>query len=321
MAARETNLWRISPPSSDEHTVHVVYSTLFSDKLDHALGALGRLPGSPIRPLTMATGQEHTSVKLKDLRCATFQQLLNLPSTRQGADMINCTTANMFAAKTVCFIIAAVLSVSPCWADEDLPAKAEKDAVAPYSYAIGLEIGTSFHADGVELDIESFVQGIKDGLARAKPKYDQETLTEALRQFSEARSGSMVDQNKKFLEENKKAKGVVTLPSGLQYKVIRSGNGPSPTAEDTVRTHYEGRFIDGSVFDSSYRRNQPAEFPVSGVIPGWTEALQKMQVGDKWQLFVPSDLAYGEAGFQGAIPPHATLIFDIELLEVLPAKE
>jgi FKBP-type peptidyl-prolyl cis-trans isomerase FklB len=110
---------------------------------------------------------------------------------------------------------------------------------------------------------------------------------------------------------------VTTLPSGLQYKVIKAGTGATPTAADTVRTHYEGRLIDGTIFDSSIKRNEPAEFPVEGVIPGWTEALQKMKVGDKWELVIPSELAYGEAGAGGAIPPHATLIFDIELLDIV----
>lgn len=204
--------------------------------------------------------------------------------------------------------------------EESLPAKLDKDVVMPYSYAIGLEIGTSFHVDNVEIDLESLIAGIKDGLAHNKPKYDEATCAAALQKFSEARAGAAMDTNKKFLADNSKAEGVVTLPSGLQYKVLKSGNGATPTAEDTVRTHYEGKLVDGTVFDSSYQRGQPAEFPVGGVIAGWTEALQKMKVGDKWQLYIPSKLAYGEAGAGGVIPPHATLIFDIELLDVLPQE-
>ena len=123
-------------------------------------------------------------------------------------------------------------------------------------------------------------------------------------------------QNKKYLEDNKKVEGVVTLPSGLQYKVLKAGDGATPGAEDMVRTHYKGQLIDGTVFDSSYDRGEPAEFPVGGVIKGWTEALQKMKVGDKWQLVIPSELAYGEAGAGGVIPPNATLVFEIELLDV-----
>jgi FKBP-type peptidyl-prolyl cis-trans isomerase FklB len=138
----------------------------------------------------------------------------------------------------------------------------------------------------------------------------------ALQKLSLARAGAVVTQNKKFLEENKKAEGVTTLPSGLQYKVLKSGTGATPTADDTVRTHYKGTLIDGTVFDSSYDRGEPAEFPVGGVIKGWTEALQKMKVGDKWQLVIPSELAYGESGAGGVIPPHATLVFEIELLDI-----
>lgn len=220
------------------------------------------------------------------------------------------------------FVIAASLTAIPCLesqAQEGLPSGALKDnsATPTYSYAIGLEIGTSFLADGVALDVDSLMAGIKDGLAKAKPKYDEQTLIQALRQLSQARAGAVIDQSKKFLEENKKAEGIVVLPSGLQYKVLKSGEGATPTANDTVRTHYEGKLVDGTVFDSSYERNEPAEFPVTGVIAGWTEALQLMKVGDKWQLFIPSNLAYGEAGAGGVIPPHATLIFDIELLDVV----
>lgn len=219
-------------------------------------------------------------------------------------------------------IIAASLVAFSCLdlrAQEGLPSGDQKgESAAPtYSYAIGLEIGTSFLADGVELDVDSLMAGIKDGLAKAKPKYDEQALVQALRQLSQARAGAMIDQNKKFLEENKKAEGVTVLPSGLQYKVLKSGDGATPTANDTVRTHYEGKLVDGTVFDSSYERNEPAEFPVTGVIGGWTEALQLMKVGDKWQLYIPSNLAYGEAGAGGVIPPHATLIFDIELLDVV----
>lgn len=220
------------------------------------------------------------------------------------------------------FVVAASLTAIPCLesqAQEGLPSGDLKDnsAAPTYSYAIGLEIGTSFLADGVALDVDSLMAGIKDGLAKAKPKYDEQTLIQALRQLSQARAGAVIDQSKKFLEENKKAEGIVVLPSGLQYKVLKSGEGATPTANDTVRTHYEGKLVDGTVFDSSYERNEPAEFPVTGVIAGWTEALQLMKVGDKWQLFIPSNLAYGEAGAGGVIPPHATLIFDIELLDVV----
>ena len=118
------------------------------------------------------------------------------------------------------------------------------------------------------------------------------------------------------MRENQKKEGVVTLESGLQYKVITQGNGPSPKLTNKIKAHYSGRLLDGTEFDSSYKRGEPAVFPVDGVIKGWTEALQKMKVGDKWQLFVPSNLAYGEKGAGNTIPPNATLIFDVELLGI-----
>ena len=124
-----------------------------------------------------------------------------------------------------------------------------------------------------------------------------------------------IAENQKFLADNSQAEGVKTLESGLQYKVLKSGDGPTPTATDTVKTHYRGKLIDGNEFDSSYSRNEPATFPVNGVIRGWTEALQLMKVGDQWQLVIPSDLAYGPRGRPG-IPPHATLIFELELLGI-----
>ena len=124
-------------------------------------------------------------------------------------------------------------------------------------------------------------------------------------------------EGEKFLAENKKKEGVVALPSGLQYKILTAGNGPKPKASDTVKCHYEGRLINGTVFDSSIRRNEPAEFPVSGVIAGWVEALQLMPVGSKWQLYIPSELAYGTHGAGQSIGPNQTLIFDVELLAII----
>lgn len=234
----------------------------------------------------------------------------------------------MFRSLLLVALLATLIfsAASNSFAQEGLPAgappaaeaapAAEGPATPVYSYAIGMEIGKNFKADNVELDIESLIAGVRDALAAAKPKYDEAACMKALEKLSEARAGAVVVQNKKFLEENKKAEGVTTLPSGLQYKVLKAGTGATPTAQDTVRTHYKGQLIDGTVFDSSYDRGEPAEFPVGGVIKGWTEALQKMKVGDKWQLFIPSELAYGEAGAGGLIPPHATLVFEIELLDI-----
>jgi FKBP-type peptidyl-prolyl cis-trans isomerase FklB len=234
----------------------------------------------------------------------------------------------MFRMSKMIALLSAVVAGSSAsvYAQDNLPAAGQQQPAAPaaaegsnvpvYSYAIGLEIGNNFKSDDVQLDFDSLVAGIKDAMSGAKPKYDQATCLKALQQLGEAKAGAAVAQNKKFLEENKKVEGVTTLPSGLQYKVLKSGDGPTPGPNDTVRTHYKGTLIDGTVFDSSYDRGEPAEFPVGGVIKGWTEALQKMKVGDKWQLVIPSELAYGEAGAGGVIPPGSTLIFDIELLDV-----
>ena len=152
----------------------------------------------------------------------------------------------------------------------------------------------------------------------------RETLTalsvglkeKAMAKRKEAGAAS-IKEGKEFLDANKKKEGVVTLPSGLQYKVIKAGTGAVPKATDTVKTHYRGTLISGTEFDSSYKRNEPAEFPVGGVIKGWTEALQLMKTGSKWQLYIPSELAYGENGAGADIPPNAVLTFDIELLEIV----
>jgi len=246
----------------------------------------------------------------------------------------------------ICLLFAAALGSTMAWAfsPEDLPkerAAPKEGAVshggerlaggsrqgassqaAPvvdahhYSYAIGLDIGTSFRQDGISLDFDSLLAGLKDALAGGKPKYDQQTCRRALQQLSKQRIKNMVERNKQYLEENKKAPGVQVTASGLQYKVLHQGTGATPKASDTVRTHYRGTLIDGTEFDSSYARNQPATFPVRGVIPGWTEALQMMHVGDKWQLVIPSKLAYGERGAGDVIRPHSTLIFEIELLGI-----
>jgi FKBP-type peptidyl-prolyl cis-trans isomerase len=206
-------------------------------------------------------------------------------------------------------------------AQETLPAGPGADplATAPptdarhYSYAIGKQIGESFRKDELQLDVDSLVAGVKDALAGAKPQYTDEQCGIAIQRMYRAQSENAKKRNEAFLAANAKAEGVVTLPSGLQYKVLASGTGPSPKATDTVRAKYRGTFIDGEVFDES--GDEAISFPVNRVIDGWTEALQKMKVGDKWQLFVPGDLAYGPQGRDG-IPPNSTLIFDVELMGI-----
>lgn len=201
------------------------------------------------------------------------------------------------------------------------------------SYAIGLNIGKSMRKDSVDIDPDILVRGMKDGLADKKPlltddeaKATMVALQADLRAKHEAKVELEAETNKKegdaFLAENKTKAGVVTLPSGLQYKVLVEGTGPKPTAADTVVCNYKGMLLDNTEFDSSYKRGQPATFPVSGIIKGWTEALQLMPVGSKWQLFIPPDLAYGmRGGAGGAIGPNATIQFEVELMSIQPKAE
>lgn len=182
-----------------------------------------------------------------------------------------------------------------------------------YSYAIGLQIGTSFHDDQMPIDADALLAGLKDGLAAAKPKYEKELLSASIQRMYQLQVANARKRNEAFLVDNAKAQGVVTLPSGLQYKVLATGTGASPKATDTVRVNYIGRFIDGTVFDQSGQ--DPVEFQVDGVIKGWTEALQKMKVGDKWQLVVPAALGYPEG--RDEIAPGTTLVFEVELLGIV----
>jgi len=201
------------------------------------------------------------------------------------------------------------------------------------SYAIGLNIGRSMKKDEVEVDPEAVAKGIKDALSGAKPLLsDEETqsvltaLQNDVRKHQQETYNQALTKNKQegdaFLTTNKSKPGVVALPSGLQYKVLQNGDGPKPTASDTVVCNYKGALIDGTEFDSSYKRGQPATFPVGQVIKGWTEALQLMPVGSKWELYIPSSLAYGERGTQGGpIGPNETLIFEVELLSIQPKPQ
>jgi len=189
------------------------------------------------------------------------------------------------------------------------------------------------HKDSVDIDSSILVRGLRDGLAGGKTLMTDDEVRAALtalqtdlRAKREAKLQELAATNKKegeaFLAENKTKEGVVTLPSGLQYKILSEGTGPKPTAADSVVCNYKGTLIDNSEFDSSYKRGQPATFPVTGIIKGWSEALQLMPVGSKWQLFIPPDLAYGERGGPGGgIGPNATLIFEVELMSIQPKAE
>jgi len=196
------------------------------------------------------------------------------------------------------------------------------------SYAIGLNVGQSLHRDGIAVDPKIVVRGLQDAMAGGKVlltddqiKTVMTDLKNQVRQQQEAKRQAAAETNKKdgaaFLAANATKAGVVVLPSGLQYKVLVAGTGPKPAADDKVVCNYRGTLLDKTEFDSSYKRGQPATFPVTGVIKGWTEALQLMPVGSKWQLFIPADLAYGERG-PGTIGPNAVLIFEVELLSIQP---
>jgi FKBP-type peptidyl-prolyl cis-trans isomerase FklB len=199
------------------------------------------------------------------------------------------------------------------------------------SYAIGLNIGRNLKRDGVEVNTAAIVQGLLDAISNAKPKLTDaqcqaalEAFDQQMRQVMLAKDKAEGEKNKRegqiYLEANQQKQGVVKLPSGLQYLVLKSGNGPKPTANDVVRTHYHGTLISGKVFDSSVERGEPAVFPVGGVIRGWTEALQLMKVGDKWRLFVPSELAYGPDRRSADIGPNSVLVFEVELLGIEAKK-
>jgi FKBP-type peptidyl-prolyl cis-trans isomerase FklB len=221
-----------------------------------------------------------------------------------------------------------VLAAGSAGAQEKPVLKDQKEKI---SYIIGMEIGGNFKKQSIDIDPDILSRGIKDGLSGAKPLLSEQEAREVMTAFEkEMRSRQQAAQkaagekNKKegeaFLAENKKKAGVKTLPSGLQYRVIKAGTGKKPAATDTVTTHYRGTLIDGTEFDSSYKRGKPATFPVNGVIPGWTEALQLMEEGAKWQLFIPSNLAYAERGAGRVIGPHATLIFEVELISIQEKK-
>ena len=196
------------------------------------------------------------------------------------------------------------------------------------SYAIGMNVGGGLHRQGVDLDTAALLQGMKDALGGGKTLMTEDEARAALTKLQgemqakqQAKAQQEGEAGKKegdaFLAANKGKEGVVTLPSGLQYKIVKEGSGPKPTAADSVVCNYRGTLINGTEFDASEKHGGPATFPVSGVIPGWTEALQLMPTGSKWQIFIPSNLAYGARGTPGGpIPPNATLIFDLELLSI-----
>jgi FKBP-type peptidyl-prolyl cis-trans isomerase FklB len=207
--------------------------------------------------------------------------------------------------------------VSQVSAQENLVLKNQKDKV---SYIIGMNIGNDLKRQSIDISPKILAEGVQQALAGSKPLLTEQEIQETMMAFQKEMMAKQKERGDAFLAENKKKEGVKTLPSGLQYKVIKAGTGKKPKLNDTVMTHYRGTLIDGTEFDSSYKRGQPVSFLVSGVLPGWTEALQLMEEGAKWQLFIPSNLAYGERGAGGIIGPNATLIFEIELVSIQEKK-
>lgn len=209
-------------------------------------------------------------------------------------------------------------------AEDQISLKSQKEKI---SYIIGMDIGNNLKKQSIDVDPDIFFKGLKDALSGGKPLMSEGEVREVTtafrqeimsRQAEEAKklSGKNKKEGDAFLAENSRKEGIKTLPSGLQYKVITGGTGRLPKATDVVNVNYRGTLIDGTEFDSSYKRGQPATFPVNGVIPGWTEALQLMKEGAKWQLFIPANLAYGEKGAGNIIGPNATLIFEVELISI-----
>ena len=219
--------------------------------------------------------------------------------------------------------VAASLLAIPSSVRADDAFKTDQDKV---SYSMGVDMGRNLQKQGIEIEPDLLLQGLKDGIAGGTMKMTDEqmqttmqTFIQGMREKAQTKEKAQGEENKTkgdaFLEENKKKDGWKTTPSGLQYKVITTGTGDKPKATDTVVTQYRGTTIVGTEFDSSYKRNEPAEFPVNAVIPGWTEALQLMTVGSKWQLAIPSSLAYGENA-PPQIGPNSVLLFDVELVAI-----
>jgi len=225
-------------------------------------------------------------------------------------------------------LVAAILSIGLlygiCHAGEKLELKDQKDKE---SYSLGYQFGESLKSQGVDINLDVYTSAIRDSLGGKEPQLSSEEIRSTvmgLRQrVAAVQQKALMEQAEKnlaeaksFLAENGKKEGVKTLPSGLQYKILSEGSGKTPEKSDTVTVHYRGTFINGTEFDSSIARGQPTTFQVDGVIPGWTEALQLMKEGAKWQLFIPPELAYGEMGMPPRMPPQSILLFDVELISV-----
>lgn len=221
--------------------------------------------------------------------------------------------------KIISVISAAVLAgiALPAFAADKAELKTDQEK---NGYSVGYDIGRSLQRQLTDVDAESMARGLKDAMGGVAPALPDQEIQQRFATVRQESAKKIVEKNKKdgeaFLAKKKGEKGVKTTASGLQYKVITAGKGKQPTAEDTVTVNYRGTLIDGTEFDSSYKRNQPATFPVKGVIAGWTEALPLMKEGSKWMLYIPANLAYGERGAGNMIGPNSTLIFEVELLSI-----
>lgn len=229
-------------------------------------------------------------------------------------------------------IAAGILSLVGCGGAETETTEAEiTTPIQQASYGIGLNMGESLRQDGLDdIDPQALALGMQDALSGQESRISEDELRAAFMELqtrAEARATGLVEEartaNREYLAENAQAEGVTTTDSGLQYQVLESGDegSPQPSADDVVTVHYEGRLLDGTVFDSSVARGEPVDLPVSGVIPGWVEALQLMRVGDKWRVTIPSDLAYGERSPSPVIPPNSILVFEMELLGIQNEQE
>ena len=225
-----------------------------------------------------------------------------------------------------CLAVLGMLASGTAALAQDATARVPATEQEKISYALGFNIGNNLKRD-FTIDQEAFFQGVRDSQSGADTLLTdqemQDTMMAFQQQMRQKRNESMKEAATKnkadgaaFLEENKNKEGVVTLQSGLQYKILKQGDGESPKASDTVSCHYRGTTIDGTEFDSSYKRGEPASFQVNGVIKGWTEALQLMKIGSKWMLYIPADLAYGDRGAGGVIEPGSVLVFEVELLGI-----
>lgn len=223
--------------------------------------------------------------------------------------------------ETINQLTAAQKELAEIKAEKNKPMNIENE-IDKVSYSLGLNVAQNIKGQGLsEINYSAFAKGVEDiyegNNAAIDPAKAQQILQEFFQKQQEKQSAGLKEAGEKFLAENAKKEGVVVLPSGLQYTIMKEGTGEKPSATSTVSTHYHGTLITGEVFDSSVDRGTPAEFPVNRVIPGWTEALQLMPVGSKWKLFIPYDLAYGAQGAGGKIGPYSALVFEVELLKIV----